>query len=49
MLLEARPFLKWIEFDKTQKIDFKEYPFSIPLIKNLRKLEFDKDITFIIG
>ena len=49
MLLEARPFLKWIEFDKTQNIDFKKYPFNIPLIRNLKKLKFDKDITFIIG
>lgn len=49
MLLEPRPFLKWIELNKSKDTDTRKYPFNIPLIKNLQKLEFDKDITFIIG
>jgi len=34
----------------TEKIkDNKDYPFSLPVVRNFRKINFDKSITFLTG
>ena len=38
-----------IELDRSKIKDFTEYPFSIEVIKNFQKLEFNKNVTFLIG
>ena len=37
----------WLEGNKVK--DWKEYPFSIPIIKNLNRLTFTNNITFFVG
>ena len=38
-----------IELDRTKISDFNIYPFNIEIIKNFKKLEFKKNVTFFIG
>lgn len=47
-MLEARPYLKSIEI-LHEDAPKDEYPFNLPLINNLRKIDFHQDITFIVG
>ena len=47
-MLEARPYLKSIEI-LHEDAPKAEYPFNLPLINNLRKIDFHQDITFIVG
>ena len=47
--MEAKPYLKEIHL-KTELISsFDNYPFNIPSIRNFTELQFDKDVTFIVG
>ncbi len=38
-----------IELNRDEIKDFKKYPFNIEIIKNFKKLEFKKNVTFLIG
>jgi len=38
-----------VELIKEKIKDNKGYPFSLPIVKNLKKIDFDKAITFLIG
>lgn len=49
MLLEAKPYLKQIELERDDHINFSEYPFSTPAISNLDTLDFHADVTFFVG
>ncbi|NLB89382.1 MAG: AAA family ATPase [Syntrophomonadaceae bacterium] len=42
-------FLKKIELQHEHIPSFNEYPFSIPAIKNLKELYFEKPVTFFVG
>ncbi len=42
-------FLKRIELQRERILSFNDYPFSIPAIKNLHQLGFNKPVTFFVG
>lgn len=42
-------FVKGIRLNRDRVEDFGEYPFNIPIIKNLSEIQFEKPVTFIIG
>jgi predicted ATPase len=45
--IEGGGFLRWIEMQRPPKA--REFPFNIPSIKKLRRLEFHPAVTFFIG
>ena len=49
MNLEEKPYLREIILNRGSVESFEEYPFSIPVIKQLEKLEFHPDVTFFVG
>lgn len=42
-------FIRHVELKRAEVPDFKRYPFSIPALKHLEKLELDPRITFFVG
>lgn len=48
-MLEEKPYLKAIELMRQDIPDENDYPFCLPIIRQLNTLEFHKDVTFIIG
>lgn len=49
MALEAKQFLLWAELLREKIPSFSAYPFSLPAIRELKKIEFHPKVTFIIG
>lgn len=48
--MEEKPLhIQYVVVKDDIKGDTKKYPFTIPLIKNFKKLVFNKPVTFIIG
>jgi predicted ATPase len=47
--MQARPYLKEISLKRDEIPNYEEYPFNIPAIKELYRLEFHPDVTFFIG
>ncbi len=47
--METFPYLKEISIKKEKVESFDVYPFSIPVVKYLEKLEFKSEVTFIVG
>lgn len=43
------PALDTIKVTFADTIDFKQYPFSLPIIKNLKDIEFPTQVTFFVG
>lgn len=48
-LLECNQFLRSIELKRNAVKSFSEYPYSLPIIKNLSSLAFHPKVTFIVG
>lgn len=48
-LLECNQFLRSIELKRNEVKSFSEYPYSLPIIKNLSSLAFHPKVTFIVG
>jgi predicted ATPase len=44
-----RPYLQQAQFRPGAKIDFDVYPFSIPAIRDLEKVRFHENVTFLVG
>lgn len=44
-----KPLLEAVTITFSETVDFARYPFSLPLIKNLRTLEFSTPVTFFVG
>lgn len=42
-------FIKGIRLRRNEIDDFDEYPFNIPLIRELSEIRFEKPVTFIVG
>ncbi|WP_455543625.1 AAA family ATPase [Intestinibacter sp.] len=42
-------FIRSIKLNKDKIESFEEYPFNLPIIKNLDKLKFHPNVTFIVG
>ncbi|SBS39252.1 DNA replication and repair protein RecF [Marinomonas spartinae] len=47
--MESLPYLKEIELKRKTIDSFDVYPFSIPAVKELDFLEFDKEVTIFVG
>ncbi len=45
----AESYLQWVELKEGCERDFKTYPFSIPAIGSLERLEFHPNVTFFVG
>ena len=43
------PMLDTIKINFASEIDFKKYPFSLHIIKNLKRIEFPTQVTFFVG
>ena len=42
-------FIRSVKLNRDKVENFDEYPFSLPIIKNLDKIEFHPSVTFIVG
>jgi predicted ATPase len=42
-------FIQSLEFKKDEIEDFNKYPFNLDIFKNLEKIDFHKNVTFILG
>lgn len=49
MSITEKPYLRRIEKLPIKDDFIKEYPFNIPLIKNLKHIDFHPDVTFFVG
>ena len=47
--LSAKPYLVEVSLLREEVPSFKEYPFSLPIVKHLSELVFDRDVTFLVG
>lgn len=47
--LAAKPYLINLSLKRDAVKSFEEYPFNIPAVRHLNKLEFHPDVTFFIG
>lgn len=45
----AEPFIKSVEVDWSHVSDADRYPFTLPAVKELGKLELDPAVTFLVG
>ena len=43
------PMLDKVKVAFSATIDFNQYPFSLPIIKNLKTIEFPTQVTFLVG
>ena len=48
-MLKDKPYIKRLILKRDKIENFEEYPFNIPLMKNVDELEFHEDVTFIVG
>lgn len=49
MSLEARPYLQSVRLLHETVENVNQFPFSLPLIRNLESIRFHPDVTFFIG
>jgi len=47
--LEIKPYLKSITLSKPEGKAAQQFPFSIPAISNLERMDFHPDVTFLVG
>jgi predicted ATPase len=44
-----RHFVNSVSFDQGAILDWDEYPFTVPAIRELRTLELHPNVTFFVG
>ncbi len=49
MGLAAKPYLQRVSFKPDADLNFDNYPFSIPSVRELNGIEFHPDVTFLVG
>lgn len=49
MTLEAKPYLQEVLFRDPAGIDFSSYPWNIPAVRDIKRLRFHADVTFLVG
>ncbi|MEO6393839.1 MAG: AAA family ATPase [Pyrinomonadaceae bacterium] len=49
MSVLTKGYLRELRFERERVESFAEYPFSIPVVKNLDRLEFHPNVTFLVG
>lgn len=42
-------YIKWVELKRDKVPSFSAYPFNLPAVKNLTRLNFDPKVTFLVG
>jgi predicted ATPase len=47
--LNARPYLREISLIRENVPSFDDYPYSLPVVRNLTAIDFHPDVTFIVG
>ncbi|MCH9698700.1 MAG: AAA family ATPase [Gammaproteobacteria bacterium] len=47
--MDDKPYLQSVELKRDEIDNFEEYPFSIPVIRELDYLNFHPDVTFFVG
>ncbi len=47
--MEAKPYLRDIELKRGDIESFEEYPFCLPVVRELDSLTFHPDVTFFVG
>jgi predicted ATPase len=47
--MNPRPYLKSVVFKDQDAADWSSYPFSIPAVNDIDKIEFHLDVTFFVG
>lgn len=47
--MQARPYLRSLNFYSEIDADWSQYPLSIPAVNDLDKIEFHPDVTFFVG
>ena len=48
-MLNPKPYLRELSLKRELIEDYNCYPFNIPAVRNLRRLKFHPDVTFIVG
>ena len=48
-MIQAKPYLREVVLQRETIVDDSIYPFSIPAIRRLDRMEFHADVTFIVG
>lgn len=49
MSLTAKPYLQRVSIRSDAEINFNNYPYNIPSVRELTQLEFHPDVTFFVG
>ncbi len=49
ILHDFEPFLDRVKISFNDKVNFNAYPFSLPIIKNLKDIPFPTQVTFFVG
>jgi predicted ATPase len=47
--LPAAPLLDEVRVEFSEDVNFKSFPFSLPIIKNLKNIQFPTQVTFFVG
>lgn len=48
-IVAQKPFLLWAELLRDKVPSFDAYPFSLPAVRNLAKITFHPQVTFLVG
>ena len=48
-MLSIKPYLQEIQYKKEEVDTTDKYPFNIPFLQQLEKIEFHPDVTFLVG
>ncbi|QRX83912.1 AAA family ATPase [Glaciimonas sp. PAMC28666] len=48
-MLAAKPYLRALKIIPSREIDFDAYPFCIPAVRAIERLDFHPDVTFLVG
>jgi len=49
MLLSAKPYLQSVTMLREKVADFNVFPFCLPIVRNLERIDFHADVTFFVG
>ncbi len=49
MAILSNQFLQYVELERENVADFKSYPFCIPVINKMTRINFHEAVTFIVG
>lgn len=49
VMLAAKPYLRALKINPSREIDFDAYPFCIPAVRAIERLDFHPDVTFLVG